>query len=114
MRQKTLFSYETPFSGEHNIYGFVYGAGSYSDPSEAEPSAAIVGAMRGNEHQQLYICSKLASRLSEIEEHGDIVHGKSVLLIPSVNYSAMNDLCTYAGTQEIFLRNSVSFILHAR
>ncbi len=90
MRQKTIFSYETPFSGEHNIYGFVYGAGSYSDPSEAEPSAAIVGAMRGNEHQQLYICSKLASRLSEIEEHGDIVHGKSVLLIPSVNYSAMN------------------------
>ena len=90
MRQKTLFSYETPFSGEHNIYGFIYGAGTYSEPERAEKSAAIVGAMRGNEHQQLYICSKLASRLSEIEEQGDIVHGKSVLLIPSVNYNAMN------------------------
>ena len=90
MRQKTLFSYETPFSGEHNIYGYVYGAGTYSEPVQAENSAAIVGAMRGNEHQQLYICSKLAARLSEIEVAGEIVHGKSVLLVPSVNYSAMN------------------------
>lgn len=90
MRQKTIFSYETPFSGEHNIYGYVFGAGTYSDPERAEHSAAIVGAMRGNEHQQLYICSKLSARLSEIEEAGDIVSGKSILLIPSVNYSAMN------------------------
>ncbi len=90
MRQNILFSYETPFSGEHNIYGYVFGAGSYSDPLEAEPTAAIVGAMRGNEHQQLYICSKLSARLSEIEEAGEIVPGKSILLIPSVNYSAFN------------------------
>ncbi|MCR4845988.1 MAG: succinylglutamate desuccinylase/aspartoacylase family protein [Eubacterium sp.] len=90
MRQKTLFSYETPFSGEHNIYGFVYGSGSYSEPTDAEHSAAIVGAMRGNEHQQLYICSKLSARLLELEEQGDIVPGKSVLIVPSVNYSAMN------------------------
>ena len=77
MRQKTLFSYETPFSGEHNIYGFVYGSGSYSEPTDAEHSAAIVGAMRGNEHQQLYICSKLSARLLELEEQGDIVPGIS-------------------------------------
>lgn len=90
MRQKTLFSYETPFSGEHNIYGFVYGAGSHSNPEQAEKSAAIVGAMRGNEHQQLYICSKLASRLADLEANGDIVSGKSILLVPSVNYNSMN------------------------
>ncbi|MCR5213656.1 MAG: succinylglutamate desuccinylase/aspartoacylase family protein [Eubacterium sp.] len=90
MRQKTLFSYEAPFSGEHNIYGFIYGAGSYSDPIHSEKSAAIVGAMRGNEHQQLYICSKLSARLARLEEEGDIVPGKSVMIIPSVNYSALN------------------------
>ena len=90
MRQKTLFSYETPFSGEHNIYGFVYGAGSHSNPEQAEKSAAIVGAMRGNEHQQRYICSKLASRLADLEANGDIVSGKSILLVPSVNYNSMN------------------------
>lgn len=90
MRQYTLFSYEAPFSGEHNIYGFRFGAGSYQESVHAQKSAAIVGAMRGNEHQQLYICSKLFSRLEELEEAGDIVPDKSVLLIPSVNYSAMN------------------------
>ena len=90
MRQKIIFSYETPFSGEHNIYGFVYGAGTYSEPLEAEKSAAIVGAMRGNEHQQLYICSKLSQRLSILEEEGEIVPGKSVMIIPTVNYSALN------------------------
>ena len=90
MRQKTIFSYETPFSGEHNIYGFVYGAGSHHDPLRAERSAAIVGSMRGNEHQQLYICSKLSARLAELEEQGDIVSGKSVMIVPSLNYSSMN------------------------
>ena len=64
MRQKILFSYETPFSGEHNIYGYTYGAGSYSEPLQAQNSAAIVGAMRGNEHQQLYICSRLSKSLA--------------------------------------------------
>ncbi len=90
MRQNILFSYETSFSGEHNIYEFTYGAGSYADPLYAEKSAAIVGAMRGNEHQQLYICSKLSARLAVLEEEGDIVPGKSITIIPSVNYSSMN------------------------
>ncbi|MBR6402859.1 MAG: succinylglutamate desuccinylase/aspartoacylase family protein [Eubacterium sp.] len=90
MRQNIIFSYETPFSGEHNIYGFTYGAGTYSEPLQAERSAAIVGAMRGNEHQQLYICSKLSARLAELEENGDIVHGKSITIIPSVNYNSIN------------------------
>ena len=90
MRQKILFSYETPFSGEHNIYGYTYGAGSYSEPLQAQNSAAIVGAMRGNEHQQLYICSRLSKSLAELEEAGDIVPGKSVMVIPTVNYSALN------------------------
>ena len=90
MRQKILFSYETPFSGEHNIYGYTYGAGTYSEPLQAENSAAIVGSMRGNEHQQLYICSKLSVRLSELEEAGDIVPGKSVMVVPAVNYSSLN------------------------
>lgn len=90
MRQEVLFSYETPFSGEHKIYGYLYGAGSYADPMISENSAAIIGAMRGNEHQQLYICSKLSARLSELEDAGDIVHGKSILMIPSVNYNSLN------------------------
>jgi len=91
MRKEVIFSYETPFSGEHNIYGYIYGGGTEDKPNpRADKSAAIVGAMRGNEYQQLYICSLLSKKLAELEEDGDIVQGKSILIIPSVNYSALN------------------------
>lgn len=35
-----------------------------------ENSACIVGALRGNEMQQLYICSQLIKVLKELEAHG--------------------------------------------
>ena len=37
-----------------------------------ENSACIVGALRGNEMQQLYICSQLIKVLKELEAHGAI------------------------------------------
>ena len=49
-----------------------------------------MGAMRGNEFQQLYICSLLSKELSELETRGAIVSGKQILLIPSLNYSSFN------------------------
>ena len=72
----------TAFRGEYTIYGFHYG--------EGEASACIVGAMRGNEYQQLYICSLLSQKLANLETNGQIVAGKSILIIPSLNSSAMN------------------------
>ncbi|MBR5763789.1 MAG: succinylglutamate desuccinylase/aspartoacylase family protein, partial [Bacteroidaceae bacterium] len=53
-------------------------------------SIAIVGAMRGDEIQQQYICAQLVNRLTAIERHGGIVKGKSVLVIPSCNPFSMN------------------------
>lgn len=82
MNKDIIFSMNTAFRGEYNIHGFSYGKG--------EKAACIVGAMRGNEYQQLYICSLLAHKLSEIETQGDIVSGKEILLIPTLNYSSMN------------------------
>ena len=82
MNKNIIFSMKTAFRGEYTIHGYSYGKG--------EKSACIVGAMRGNEHQQLYICSLLARKLSEIESQGDIVSGKEILLIPTLNYSSMN------------------------
>ncbi len=84
MEKKEIFSYATSFIGEHTIYGYIYGS------PEGEHSAAIVGAMRGTEYQQLYICSLLSEKLAELEESGDIVSGKSIMIIPSINYGAMN------------------------
>lgn len=50
----------------------------------------IVGAMRGNEYQQLYICSQLVKRLKELENSGAIVGDNQILVIPCVNNFSMN------------------------
>ena len=72
----------TAYRGEYSIKGFSFGTG--------EKAACIMGAMRGNEFQQLYICSLLSKKLSELETRGAIVSGKQILLIPSLNYSSFN------------------------
>jgi len=65
-----------------NIYGYHFG--------EGERAACIVGSMRGNEVQQMYICSQLVKGFQELEDKGALMPGKEVLVIPSVNHSAMN------------------------
>ena len=82
MNKEIIYSMNTAYRGEYEIQGFSYGSG--------EKTACIVGAMRGNEFQQLYISSLLAKKLSELEARGAIVSGKQILLIPSLNYSSFN------------------------
>lgn len=82
MNKELIYSMNTAYRGDYEIYGFSYGSG--------EKAACIVGAMRGNEFQQLYICSLLAKKLSELEARGAIVSGKEIMLIPSLNYSSFN------------------------
>lgn len=62
MNKEIIFSMNTAFRGEFNIHGYSYGRG--------DKAACIVGSMRGNEYQQLYMCSLLAQRLAEIEAQG--------------------------------------------
>lgn len=68
MEEKVLYSMESPFQQEINVKGYYFGKNEGK-----EHSACIVGALRGNEYQQLYICSKLIDVLKKIEKHGDIV-----------------------------------------
>ena len=72
----------TAFRGEFNIHGYSYGRG--------DKAACIVGSMRGNEYQQLYICSQLVKRLKELENSGAIVGDNQILVIPCVNNFSMN------------------------
>ncbi len=73
---------ETPFRGTFRIHGFRFG--------EGKKSLAIVGAMRGDEIQQQYVCSQLVRILRELEEKGQLATGCEILVIPSVNPSSMN------------------------
>ena len=82
MIKEKLYTMNTAFRGEYSVYGYTYGRG--------DKSACIVGALRGHEFQQLYICSLLSRKLARLEEEGCIVPGKQVMVIPSLNYSAMN------------------------
>ena len=82
MNKEIIYSMNTAYRGEYEIQGFSYGSG--------DKAACIVGAMRGNEFQQLYISSLLAKKLGELEARGAIVSGKKILLIPSINYSSFN------------------------
>lgn len=80
MEEKVLYSMESPFQQEINVKGYYFGKNEGK-----EHSACIVGALRGNEYQQLYICSKLIDVLKKIEKHGDIVGENGILVIPSVS-----------------------------
>lgn len=82
MNKEIIFNMDTAFRGEYTIVGYRFGHG--------EPSACIIGAMRGNEFQQLYMCSQLIVKLEQLEAKGAIVANKEILIIPSLNYNSMN------------------------
>ena len=82
MKKETLFSMKSPYRDDFNIDGFLFGSG--------EKTLAIVGAMRGDEIQQQYICAKMVAVLKDLERKGRIADGKSILVIPSCNPFSMN------------------------
>ena len=82
MKKEVLFSLKGLYREPFEIEGYRFGGG--------EKSACIVGAMRGNEMQQLYICSQLIKVLKELEAHDAISHNHEILVVPSVNQYSMN------------------------
>ena len=73
MRKEVIYTLKNLYRADMNIYGYHFGKG--------EKSACIVGACRGNEIQQLYICSQLVRKLKELEERGAIVKNNEILVI---------------------------------
>ncbi len=82
MIRDILYTLESPYRSPLEITGFRFGKG--------EKTAAIVGAIRGNEIQQLYICSLLVSRLRELEAKGAINSDSGILIVPSACPYSMN------------------------
>ena len=82
MREETIFEMTSSCRDNFRIRGYRFGEGA--------KTIAIVGAMRGDEVQQQYICAQLVNRLTTIERQGGIVKGKSILVIPSCNPFSMN------------------------
>jgi len=82
MRIESLFEMKSPYRDDFRIRGYWFGKG--------EKTIAIVGAMRGDEIQQQYICAKLVNMLKGIEQRGGVNEGHSILIIPSCNPFSMN------------------------
>ena len=59
MKKEILYSFSSYLRNEFTIEGYRFG----KQGDAAEPAACIVGSMRGNDYQQLYICSLLVNRL---------------------------------------------------
>lgn len=82
MKEVELYRLEGIYRDDLVVKGFTFGKG--------DKAACVVGPLRGNEIQQLYICSLLVKALKELEANDCITSGKQVMVIPIVNYYSMN------------------------
>lgn len=82
MEKRVIFEIPALYRDDFRITGYTFGSG--------EKSACIVGSLRGNENQQLYVCAKLIQRLKKLEELGRITIGREILVVPSGNPYSMN------------------------
>lgn len=82
MRELELFRLDGIYRDDMVVKGFSFGKG--------DKAACIVGPLRGNEVQQLYIASQLVKALKEIESNDCITSGKEILVVPAVNTYSMN------------------------
>lgn len=82
MKKTIVYEIKAIYRDDLRITGYEFGQG--------EKSVCIVGSMRGNEVQQLYVCSQLVKRFKKLEEEGRIRQGHKILVIPSVNPYSMN------------------------
>ena len=60
MKNRIIYQVDSLYREPMQIVGYEFG--------EGEEALCIVGSMRGNEVQQLYICSRLIRQLKEMEQ----------------------------------------------
>lgn len=82
MKKDIIYFLQSPYREPLDVVGFRFGGG--------KKAMAVVGAMRGNEVQQMYVCSRLVRELKAIEEAGELTNGMEILVVPCVNYYSMN------------------------
>lgn len=82
MKQEILFTMKSPYRDDFRIRGFRFG--------EGEKTVAIVGTMRGDEVQQLFIASQIVKNLIDLEKNGLLIPGKEILVIPTCNHFSLN------------------------
>ena len=82
MKKDIIFSLSSPYRDDFRVTGYRFGKG--------EKTCCIIGSLRGNEIQQLYMCSQLVKTLEALERKGDIAYDREILIIPSINSYGTN------------------------
>ena len=82
MTEHIFFEMKSAHRDDLRIKAYRFGRG--------EKTVCIMGALRGNEVQQLYICARLIKELKKLEAEGAIMPNNSIAVIPSVNHYSMN------------------------
>lgn len=82
MKKIEILRMKSPFRDDFVIEGFLFGG-------EAK-TAAIVGSMRGDEIQQLFVASQVVKNLIALEQQGAISPDVGILVIPTVNPFSLN------------------------
>ena len=82
MIREVIYEIKALYRDDFRVTGFRLGQG--------EPSVCIIGSLRGNEFQQIYVCSQLIRKLSILESKGRITEGKEILVIPCGNPYSVN------------------------
>lgn len=83
MREDILFTADTPYRHSLPVKGWYFG-----DPNKK--SLAVMGALRGNEIQQVYVCSLLIQSLRGLEQAGLLAPDAGILVVPCANQFSMN------------------------
>ena len=83
MKEQVLFTIDSPYRSALPVKAWQFG-------NPEKKSLAVVGALRGNEIQQMYACGLLIRRLEELEAAGKLDADCGILVIPCANQFSMN------------------------
>ena len=98
MQEVEISRLVSPYRDDMVIKGYQFGHG--------EKAACIVGPVRGNEIQQMYICSQLVRALKELENNGCVSAGKQIMVIPYVNSHSINVERQFFGVKGVDINRS--------
>ena len=82
MHELELFRIDAIYRDDFRIKGYSFGDG--------EEAVCVMGSMRGNEYQQMYVCSLLVNKLKTLESQGCITPGKKIMVVPCANPYSVN------------------------
>lgn len=83
MKEEVLFTIDTPYRPALQVRAWRFG-----DPGQK--SLAVMGSLRGNEIQQMYICGQLIQALKAAESSHQLSPECGILVIPCANQFSMN------------------------